>query len=469
MKHDKPATQNPTDRKKVIGKATDRYEGKLKTTGTAKYAYEWHDIAPKPAYGYVLGAAIAKGRIVSIDTGAAESAPGVYAVVTAQNAGPLDQGKFQHRQICSPDPKFSTTTRPWPSWSRALSKKRARPRARSRCATPPSPVRTISPRRRTAAQKPPAQFGTEPDSAAGDFNGAFAAAPVKFDATYTTPDQTHAMMEPFASIAAWKGDELTVWTANQMIAWARGDLAKTLQMDPAKVRVVSPYIGGGFGGKLFLRSDVLLAALGARAAKRPVKVALPRPLMANNSTHRPATIQRVRLGATADGKITAFAHETWSGNLPGGSAEMGILASRALYAGANRMTATRLATLDLPEGNAMRAPGDAPGLDGVRSGHRRNGAPAETGSCRIPHSQRHAAGSRRNRRACTPLASWSNACAPARKNSAGTAATRSPARCATAAGSWGWAWRPPIAERPCSTPRRACGSMHRVWSPSKPT
>ena len=83
--------------------------------------------------------------------------------------------------------------------------------------------------------------------------------------------------------------------------------------------------------------------------------------MANNSTHRPATIQRVRLGATPDGKITAFAHETWSGNLPGGSAEVGILASRALYAGANRMTATRLAALDLPEGNAMRAPGDAPG------------------------------------------------------------------------------------------------------------
>jgi xanthine dehydrogenase YagR molybdenum-binding subunit len=106
---------------------------------------------------------------------------------------------------------------------------------------------------------------------------------------------------------------------------------------------------------------VLMAALGARAAKRPVKVALARPLMPNNSTHRPATIQRVRLGATADGKMTAFAHETWSGNLPGGSAEVGILASRALYAGANRMTATRLATLDLPEGNAMRAPGDAPG------------------------------------------------------------------------------------------------------------
>src|SRR5687767_16026653 len=94
MKHDKPATRNPTDRKKYIGKATDRYEGKLKTTGTAKYAYEWHDIAPKPAYGYVLGAAIAKGRIASMDTSAAESAPGVFAVVTAQNAGPLGKGNF---------------------------------------------------------------------------------------------------------------------------------------------------------------------------------------------------------------------------------------------------------------------------------------------------------------------------------------------------------------------------------------
>ena len=360
MKHDKPAASNPTDRKKVIGKATDRYEGKLKTTGTAKYAYEWHDIAPNPAYGYVLGAAIAKGRIVSIDSGAAESASGVYAVVTAQNAGPLDKGNFNTAKLLA-GPEVQ-------HYHQAVAVVVARTFEEARAAASKIKVRYQAEagaydleKAKDAAQKPEAQFGNEPDSAAGDFNSAFAAAPVKLDATYTTPDQTHAMMEPFATIAAWKGDELTVWTANQMIAWARGDLAKTLKIDPAKVRVVSPYIGGGFGGKLFLRSDVLLAALGARAAKRPVKVALARPLMANNSTHRPATIQRVRLGATADGKITAFAHETWSGNLPGGSAELGILASRALYAGANRMTATRLAILDLPEGNAMRAPGDAPG------------------------------------------------------------------------------------------------------------
>ena len=360
MKFDKPATQNPTDRKKVIGKATDRYEGKLKTTGTAKYAYEWHDIAPKPAYGYILGAAIAKGRIASIDVGAAESSPGVFAVVSAENAGPLGKGNLNTaRLLAGPEIQH---------YHQAVAIVVARTFEEARTAAGRIKVRYVSePGAYDLAEakdrgiKPPAQFGTEPDSAAGDFNTAFASAPVKLDATYTTPDQTHAMMEPFASIAAWKGDELTVWTANQMINWTRNDIAKTLRIDPAKVRVVSPYIGGGFGGKLFLRSDALLAALGARAAKRPVKVALQRPLIANNTTHRPATIQRLRLGATPDGKITAFAHETWSGNLQGGNAETGVLASRALYAGANRMTSTRLARLDLPEGNAMRAPGDAPG------------------------------------------------------------------------------------------------------------
>jgi xanthine dehydrogenase YagR molybdenum-binding subunit len=170
------------------------------------------------------------------------------------------------------------------------------------------------------------------------------------------------MMEPFASIAAWDGDKLTLWTSNQMIDWSRDDMAQTLGIAKDKVRLISPYIGGGFGGKLWLRADALLAVLGARAAKRPVKVALPRPLIFNNTTHRPATIQRIRVGAAQDGKITAIGHESWSGDLPGGGPETAVGQTRLLYAGPNRMTAMRLAVLDLPEGNAMRAPGEAPGL-----------------------------------------------------------------------------------------------------------
>ena len=123
-----------------------------------------------------------------------------------------------------------------------------------------------------------------------------------------------------------------------------------------------PFVGGGFGGKLFLRADAILAALGARAAKRPVKLALQRPLVFNNTTHRPATIQRIRIGANRDGKITAIGHESWSGNLPEGRPETAVQQTRLLYSGENRMTALRLAVLDLPEGNAMRAPGEAPGM-----------------------------------------------------------------------------------------------------------
>jgi len=170
------------------------------------------------------------------------------------------------------------------------------------------------------------------------------------------------MMEPHASIASWRGKKLTLWTSNQMIAWSVGDMARTLGIDPADVRLIAPYIGGGFGAKLFVRTDAILAALGARAAGRPVKVALARPLVFNNTTHRPATIQRIRLGATLDGTITAIGHEAWSGDLPGGAPEGAIAQTRLLYAGANRLTTMRLAVLDLPEGNAMRAPGEASGL-----------------------------------------------------------------------------------------------------------
>jgi xanthine dehydrogenase YagR molybdenum-binding subunit len=188
------------------------------------------------------------------------------------------------------------------------------------------------------------------------------AAPVTLDQTYTTPDESHAAMEPHATIAQWEGEKLTLWTSNQMIAWGKRDVAKTLGIPAENLRIDSPYIGGGFGGKLFVRADAVLAALAARAAGRPVKVALTRPMVANNTTHRPATIQRIRIGAGRDGKIIAIAHESTSGNLPDGKPETAVDQTRLLYAGPNRLTAMRLAVLDLPEGNAMRAPGEAPGL-----------------------------------------------------------------------------------------------------------
>ena len=141
------------------------------------------------------------------------------------------------------------------------------------------------------------------------------------------------MMEPHSTTAAWKGDKLTLWTSNQMINWAVRDMSETLGMPKENIHVMSPYVGGGFGSKLWIRSDAVMAALGSRAiGGRPVKLALARPQVMNNTTHRPATIQRLRIGAQKDGKITAIAHESWSGDLPGGGPETAPNATRLLYA-----------------------------------------------------------------------------------------------------------------------------------------
>jgi xanthine dehydrogenase YagR molybdenum-binding subunit len=313
MRFDTPATTNPIDQLKVVGTPTDRIDGPLKTTGTAPYAYERHDVVPNQAYGYVIGSAIAKGRSASIDLTEAKVAPGVLAIVTAENAGELAKGNFNTaRLLGGPDIEH---------YHQAIAVVVAQTFEQARAASQLVRVdytRALAAFDLAAAKdfgKPVAGFGGPPDTAVGDFAGAFARAPVQLEATYTTPDQAHAMMEPHASIAAWNGNKLTLWTSNQMIDWGASDLAKTLGMPKENVRVVSPFIGGGFGGKLFLRADALLAALGARAA-----------------------------------------------GLPGGSPETAVYQTRLLYAGAARMTATRLSILDLPEGNAMRAPGEAPGM-----------------------------------------------------------------------------------------------------------
>ena len=359
MKFDQPATTNPIDQGRVVGRPTHRIDGPLKTTGSAPYAYERHDVVPHQAYGYIVGAGIAKGRITSFDDTAARRAPGVLAIVSANNAGPLGKGKYNTAHLLG-GPQIE-------HYHQAIAIVVAESFEQARAAA--ALIRVEYARTegafdlaaaKDAAIKPRPE--ERPDTSVGDFEGAFAAAPVQLDATYTTPDQSHAMMEPHATIAAWEGDKLTVWTSNQMVHWSHGDLARTLGIAPENVRLDSPFIGGGFGGKLFIRADVLLAALGARAAGRPVKVALQRPLMTNNTTHRPATIQRIRIGAGRDGRITAIGHESWSGDLPGGSPEVAVQQTRLFYAGSNRMTRMRLAVLDLPEGNAMRAPGEAPGL-----------------------------------------------------------------------------------------------------------
>lgn len=358
MKFNQPAGDNPIDRLRVVGQPHDRIDGPLKTTGRAHYAYERYEEAADAAYGYILGASIAKGRITHLDTQAANAAPGVLSVITFQHAGALGKGERNAAHLLG-GPEIE-------HYHQAIALVVAETFEQARAA---SALIKVSYQRQQgqwdlADEKPKVTTPPEdtPDNNVGDFATAFAACEHQLDATYSTPDQSHMAMEPHASTARWEGDKLTLWTSNQMVNWCKKDLAVTLKIPEENIRIVSPYIGGGFGGKLFLRSDALLAALGAKAVKRPVKVMLPRPTITNNTTHRPATLQHIRIGTDNDGKIVAIAHDSWSGNLPGGTPETAVQQTQFLYAGANRHTGLRLAQIDLPEGNAMRAPGEAPGL-----------------------------------------------------------------------------------------------------------
>jgi xanthine dehydrogenase YagR molybdenum-binding subunit len=365
MKFDTPAGPNPIDRQRVIGQPLPRVDGALKVSGQAPYAYERHDVAPNQAYGFILGAGIAKGRILRIDSARARSAPGVRAIVTTLDTAPLPLGErnfvnlFGGAEIAHYHQAIAIVV--------ADTFEQARAAAHLLDVEYARVEGTFDLEKASASAKvTPDKTNQGPDAplivAAGDFEKAFAAAPIKLDREYTTPDQSQVPMEPHASIAAWDGDRLTIWTSAQMIGWWHSDIAKALSLSEDKLRIESPFIGGGFGSKLYVRSDSVLAALGARAAGRPVKVALTRTTMINNSTHRAATRQRIRLGAREDGTLLAIDHTSTSGTQSGGKPEAAAAQSALLYAAPNRAVRLRLAELHLPEPNDMRAPGEAPGL-----------------------------------------------------------------------------------------------------------
>jgi xanthine dehydrogenase YagR molybdenum-binding subunit len=268
MKFETPATTSPIDQMKVVGQPINRIDGELKTSGRAKYAYEWHDENVRYAYGYPVASSIAKGHVLSIDTSIAKASPGVLAVVTTLDVGDLKKGDLNTAKL------FGGSEIQHYHQAIAVVVAETFEQARAAAALVKSEYAPTAgsydlQSEMSDAGKP--DESTEPDTAVGDFSAAFDVAPVTLDERYTTPDQSHAMMEPHASIAVWEGEELTVWTSSQMIDWWRSDLAKTLGIQKEKVRLMSPFIGGGFGGKLFLRADAVLAAFGAKAAGRPVK------------------------------------------------------------------------------------------------------------------------------------------------------------------------------------------------------
>jgi xanthine dehydrogenase YagR molybdenum-binding subunit len=353
-----------------IGRPLDRVDGPLKVTGKATYAFEYAGQG-KAAYGFIVPAATAKGRVVRVDVSDAQRAPGVLLVVTKDNAptqapwGPVDL----HDRLARATPALNNDEVPHFGFPVAFVVAETFEGARAaallvKVSYAPLPGDYDLHAAATRAEDPGRVSTGEPaDSAKGDFDAAFAAAPVKIDATYTTPHQHQAPMEPHATTAVWEGSKLTVHTAAQLTTSPQEGLARTFKIPKEDVRIITRYVGGGFGSKLPFFADATLAAIGAKMLRRPVKVALTRPQMFHLTTHRTASEQRVQLSANRDGRLTAYGQEALVH-----CARFDIytepvcVAARTLYAAPNRRTRHRRAKLDLPRADSMRAPGEAIGL-----------------------------------------------------------------------------------------------------------
>jgi xanthine dehydrogenase YagR molybdenum-binding subunit len=372
MEMNAPSARNPIDENRggLIGKPIARVDGRLKVTGEAPYAYEVQEAPGAPAYGFIVEATIAKGRIADIDASAAETAPGVLMVMTHRNApkqgawGPVDaKDRFARSspQLANDRVRYYGEAVAFVVAESFEVARAAAKLVRIRYAVEPGEFDMAAAQGKAETPKDDEQ--QKADSRIGDFEPAFAGAPVQVDATYTTPTHIHAQMEPHATIAWWTGDKLTVHCAAQLLESAQNAVANTLQIPPSKVRIVSRYIGGGFGGKLPIYGDVMLSAMAARQLKRPVKTALTRQQMFHFTTHRSQTVQRVRLGATPDGKLTAIGHDSLSHSARFDNFyETASTQTRTLYAAPNRLTTHRMVKLDLPISDSTRAPGEAVGM-----------------------------------------------------------------------------------------------------------
>ncbi len=356
-----------------IGLPLDRVDGQLKVTGRATYAFEYA-AQGDAGYGVIVPAAIAKGRVVAVDVRDAESAPGVLLVLTKDNAppqtpwGPVDLPDRFARAEPALDtdevryfgfPVAFVVAETFEQATAAAALVRVRYAAQSG----DYDLHAAAPQ----AEKPDLIDGGLPaDTSVGDLESAFSSAPVKIDAVYTTPYQNQAPMEPHATMAAWDGPMLTVHTAAQLTTSPQEGLARTFNIPKENVRVITRYVGGGFGSKLPYYVDATLAAIGARMLRRPVKVAMTRPQVFHTTTHRSASEQHLRLGADRDGRLVAYGQDALVQCARFDAFTEPVCgAARMLYAAPNRLTRHRRAKLDLPRSDSMRAPGEAIGLIGL--------------------------------------------------------------------------------------------------------
>lgn len=358
-----------------VGQPQPRLDAPLKVTGAARYAAD----QPMPGllHGVPLCSSIAKGRLLAVDAGAALQLPGVLLVLTRDNAPRLqplsgelaDTVQLGEARLPLADDTIHHVGQYLglvvaDTYERAVA---AAARVELRYAPLP-PAVTIEAAMATA-YAPRETAGAEQSYRRGAPEPAFDEAPVKLKQTYSTPIEHHHPLEPPATLAVPRGDELVLYDSTQWAAGTRAGVAQLLGLPLAKVRVVSPFVGDGFGCKGVLWPHTILAAMAAQLLKRPVRVAVARQQMATACGHRPKTVQTLQLAASRDGTLRALMHSTLSNTSTVEEyLEAASSVGRGLYACANVRTQHVLVRPDLPTPTIMRAPGVAPGLFALECG-----------------------------------------------------------------------------------------------------
>jgi xanthine dehydrogenase YagR molybdenum-binding subunit len=361
----------------VIGSSVNRKDGLAKVTGAATYAAE-HQI-PNLAHGYLVTATIAHGRIRQIDTQAATQSPGVIAVFTHRNAPKIFKpandfatSKIAESRLPLADDRIHYA-------GQIIGLVVADTFERARAAANLVEVeydtqRPIVDASQATYQPAPPWLGEDltyeqSNAEIGDITTALNQSAIRVEATYKTSVELHAPMEPHATIAHWKTtDSVTIYEPTQAVLLCRNTYADLLGLPTERVRIVSPYIGGGFGCKFLPWPHSILCAVAARDLKRPVKVVMSRRQMTANTGHRSDTEQTIRLGANKDGKLVAIAHHAKSCTSPLESfPEACTIITPVMYAAPNLRLSQELAVMNVGSPTFMRAPGETPGMWALES------------------------------------------------------------------------------------------------------
>jgi xanthine dehydrogenase YagR molybdenum-binding subunit len=350
----------------MTGKPIDRIDARLKVTGAARYAAEFH--VPDVVHAVLVQSTIAAGSITGFDLKEARGMPGVLAIITPDNASKLSRPVgplLQNKDILFNGQHVAVVVAETLEQAQAAATAVRVTYARSEAATSMDAMlgQAYVPKNFRNGARPP-------DSNRGDPDGLYHSGAVKLDATYVTPIEHHNPMEPHATIAAWDGGKLTVWTATQGIGGAQATLAGQFGIDKDDVRVICPYLGAGFGSKGSTWPPATLAAMAARMVKRPVKLVLTRAQMYTSNGYRPRTVQKLKFAADINGSLISMRHDgitSMGAPVLGEFAEPVALATEMLYACPNVAVTHRLVALNAALPTYMRAPGEASGVFALES------------------------------------------------------------------------------------------------------